>query len=378
MKKIVLVGAYPPSKEGLNEYNRELAKGISSLGYDITVLANTLTPMESKSPKPEDKGITVKRTWACGSITSGARIIRALYSEKPDLVIFGLLFTTFGFNPVVSFINLLAPVVCRLLGFRTHVVLHHIYERIDMSRYGKGTDLIKRAGLYAATWLLLRANRVFVFIKFYKDLLEKKYRVDNITYIPHGCFAELGQMPPLPAGKKNVLIMGKFGAYKRLDFAFELLIPLCEEDSDVKLVVAGRSHPYFPGHVEQVIDGKKRFPFIEFKGYVKEEKLQELFTGINVVVIPYFFLTGASGIVHQAINYGRPIVAISAPEVDDMKQNEGIHIETVPPDKLTAFREKLKGLLDDTAKQQEIGRHNFLTSQKILMPKVAKEVVGGL
>jgi len=153
MKKIVLVGAYPPSKEGLNEYNRELAKGICSLGYNVTVLANALSPMESRSPQPEDKGITVKRAWKCESITSGARIIRALYSEKPDLVIFGLLFTTFGFNPIVSFINLLAPVICRLLGFRTHVVLHHIYERIDMSRYGKGTDLVKRVetvGLHPA------------------------------------------------------------------------------------------------------------------------------------------------------------------------------------------------------------------------------------
>lgn len=375
MNKVVIVGAFPPSKEGLNEYNRELAGAISGLGCRVSVLANTLSKFELKSDTGHPGSYNVKRVWTCGSIASGLNIIRQLFREKPDLVVFSLLFTTFGFNPAVSFINLLTPLTCRILGFRTHVILHHIYERIDLNRYGKGSGMIKRCGLYIITFLLLRVNRVFVFIKFYKTFLEKKYRVNNITFIPHGCFRQLNEMPALPENKKNVLIMGKFGAYKRLDFAFDLLIPLCEEDNAVRLIVAGRSHPYFPGHVENTLEGKKKFPFIEFKGYVKEDNLYELFSGISVVVVPYFFLTGASGIVHLAVNYGRPIVALSAPEIEDMKENEDIIIESVPSDKLSSFKDRVKELLDDRVRLENTGKHNFMVSQKMLMSRIAKEVV---
>ena len=168
--------------------------------------------------------------------------------------------------------------------------------------------------------------------------------------------------------------MGKFGAYKKLDRIIEIAKDLFEEDCEVKLIIAGRSHPYFKGHVEEVIEHSLH-NFIDFRGYVLEEHLPALFSDVNVVVIPYDFYTGTSGIAHLAINYGRPIVAYDSLEIEDLIENTGARISRVTIGDETAFKARIKEYLNDFEKQRTDGTHNFRIGQKIYISNIAGEMV---
>ena len=81
-KKIVIVGAFPPSKQGLNEYNYHLAESLALLGNKVTVIASALTPFEERNPEKNVSGaITVIRAWKFDSASSAFHIVRQVIAE---------------------------------------------------------------------------------------------------------------------------------------------------------------------------------------------------------------------------------------------------------------------------------------------------------
>ncbi|MCK9554609.1 glycosyltransferase [bacterium] len=372
--KIAVVGCFPPSKQGLNEYNCHLSRAIGELGHKCIAISNMLTDIEKKNlKKVKCTKVVIRRVWKFDSYSSWYNIAKLIRKEQPDLVIFSLIFSSFSFRGYRSFINLLTPALIKIMGFKTGVILHHLYENIDMGIYGKTKTTIFKMGCNLITRSFKLADKVFVLVERYKEFLESRYKAGNVRYVSHGCFLKLKD--PLPHKKsKNVLVMGKFGAYKKLDRIIEIAKDLFEEDCEVKLIIAGRSHPYFKGHVEEVIEHSLH-NFIDFRGYVLEEHLPALFSDVNVVVIPYDFYTGTSGIAHLAINYGRPIVAYDSLEIEDLIENTGARISRVTIGDETAFKARIKEYLNDFEKQRTDGTHNFRIGQKIYISNIAGEMV---
>ena len=78
---------------------------------------------------------------------------------------------------------------------------------------------------------------------------------------------------------------------------------------NARLIVAGANH-----HTKAGILGidprvhSKTASGIEFRGYVPEEAIPDLFQTTTIVVMPYDSATGSSGPAHQACEYGVPIV----------------------------------------------------------------------
>ncbi|MBN2189584.1 MAG: glycosyltransferase [Candidatus Aureabacteria bacterium] len=372
--KIAIVGCFPPSKQGLNEYNCHLSRAIGELGHKCIAISNMLTDIEKKNlKKVKCTKVMIRRIWKFDSYFSWYNIVKLIRKEKPDVVIFSLIFSSFSFRGYRSFVNLLTPALVKFTGFKTAIILHHLYENIDMGTYGKTRIAIFKIGCNLITRSFKLVDKVFVLVERYREFLESRYRAKNVRYVSHGCFLKLEE--PLPYKKsKNVLVMGKFGAYKKLDRIIEMVKELSDEDSDIKLIIAGRSHPYFKGHVEEVLEHALH-NFIDFRGYVLEEHLPALFSDINVVVIPYDFYTGTSGIAHLAVNYGRPIVAYDSLEIEDLIENIGVRIARVPIGDETAFKARIKDYLNDFEKQKTDGVHNFRVGQKIYLSNIAKEII---
>ncbi|MDD5644510.1 MAG: glycosyltransferase [bacterium] len=372
--KIAVVGSFPPSKQGLNEYNCNLGRAFGELGHRCFAVSNMLTDIEKKNlKKVKCAKVTVRRVWKFDSFFSWFRIAKLIKKEKPDLVIFSLIFSSFSFRGLRSFTNLLSPALVKIMGFKTVVILHHIYENIDMNTYGKTKVAVFKMGCGLITRTFKLADRVFVLVKRYKEFLESKYKAKNIRYIPHGCFLKL-EKPPDYKKSKNILVMGKFGAYKKLDGIIRMAKDLFSDDRDIRLIIAGRSHPYFKGHVEDVLEHEIH-NFIDFRGYVLEEHLPALFADVNVVVIPYDFYTGTSGIAHLAINYGRPMVAYDSQEMEDLIENVGARIARVSQGDENAFKNRMKEYLNDFEKQKTDGMYNFRMGQKIYISAVAEQII---
>ena len=65
---------------------------------------------------------------------------------------------------------------------------------------------------------------------------------------------------------------------------------------------------------------------IEFRGYVAEEDIPELFQTTSVLVMPYDSSTGSSGPAHQACEYGVPIVCADIDDFRDMAADEDMAV----------------------------------------------------
>src|ERR1700735_1222145 len=156
--KICLVTTFPPSQGGLSEYGLHLANELQRNRFiRLTVFADALS-----SPQPELEGFAVERCWSFDDAASSVSLFTAIRKQKPDVVWFNLLFSTFGRNPLVAFSGLLTPLLARLTGCYTHVTLHHLMDTVDLKDAGVRHVRSYRMAGRIATKILLRSNSVSV------------------------------------------------------------------------------------------------------------------------------------------------------------------------------------------------------------------------
>src|ERR1700741_2922251 len=97
--KVCLVTAFPPSTERINEYGFHLAKELRNGEFiSLTVLAD-----DPGEPLQELPGFDVERCWKFNSVTTPFKILRAARRNKPDVVWFNLVFSSFGDKPIPAF-----------------------------------------------------------------------------------------------------------------------------------------------------------------------------------------------------------------------------------------------------------------------------------
>jgi glycosyltransferase involved in cell wall biosynthesis len=156
-------------------------------------------------------------------------------------------------------------------------------------------------------------------------------------------------------------MFGHMGPYKGLPVMLQAFEELRKENHNVKLVVAGSSHPNFPGFIDPYI--KANLPKVDFLGYIPEAEISQIFRVADVVVIPYFTTTGTSGVFHLACGYGRPIVASDLPEIREIL-SEGASALLVPPGDVKALKEAILKVLYDEKLAAKMSEQNLQFAQR--------------
>lgn len=370
--KICLVTTFPPSTGGLSEYGFHIAQELQRNPFlSLTVLADELpTALE------EREGFTVLRCWSFDDPATIYRLIRTIRRLKPDVVWFNLLFSTFGRNPLVAFSGLMSPLLARLGGRYTHVTLHHLMDTVELKDVGVRHERLYRFAGAVATRMLLLSNSVSVLMPGYRKILNDKYGHDNVHLRAHGLLARRPEFPDFSrrgAPTHRILAFGKWGTYKRLELmieAFKLLTPKLPE---AQLVVAGGDHPQAQGYVESVKQENAGNPQIEFRGYVPEDELADLFQESSVAVMPYSSSTGCSGVAHLACAFSVPMVSADLPDFRQMAQSEELAIEFYPPGGAEGLADCLYRLLKDSEKQYAMATQNFSAALRMTMPNVVQK-----
>ena len=171
----------------------------------------------------------------------------------------------------------------------------------------------------------------------------------------------------------RILAFGKWGTYKRLELMIEAFDLLASKMPEARLVIAGGDHPQAPGYIESVkrqCAGKVR---IEFRGYVAEDDLADLFQSSTVAVMPYSSSTGCSGVAHLACAYGVPIISADIADFRQMAQGEELAIEFYPPGDAQGLAHCLFDFLQDTEKQHRMAVQNFSAGLRMTMPNVVQK-----
>src|SRR5579864_2749881 len=370
--KICLVTTFPPSTGGLSEYGFHIAQELQRNPFlSLTVLADELpTALE------EREGFTVLRCWSFDDPTTIYRLIRTIRRLKPDVVWFNLLFSTFGRNPLVAFSGLMSPLLARLGGRYTHVTLHHLMDTVELKDAGVRHEHLYRFAGAVATRMLLLSNSVSVLMPGYRKILNDKYGRDNVHLRAHGLLARRPEFPDFSRRGNQVhriLAFGKWGTYKRLELMIEAFNILSAKMPEARLVVAGGDHPQAAGYIDSMKQQHSANSRIEFRGYIPESDLADLFQSSSVAVMPYSSSTGCSGVAHLACAFGVPIVSADLADFRQMAQSEELAIEFYGPGNAQGLADCLLRLLNDIEKQGAMATQNFSAALRMTMPNVVQK-----
>lgn len=370
--KICLVSAFPPSRQGLNEYGFHIARELAQQpGLQLTILSDDL-----ESPASELPDYSVIRCWGFNKLSNPYRLLREIRRIRPDVVWYNIGFASFGGSPLPAFTGLTIPALTRLSGIYTHVTLHQLVETVDLKDAGvKSRRLYLLAGSIA-THMLLSANSLSVLLPAYRKVLREKYRRGSVFVRPHGILSGRPEYPDLSRRGKPVhrlLAFGKWGTYKRLELLITAFHKVAKQFPAVELVIAGGDHPKTQGYVASVAALHKNDPRIKFTGYVAEAAIADLFQGTSIAVMPYTSSAGSSGVAHLACEYGVPIVASDISDFRAITEEEGIAIDLFESGNVDSLTEHLLSLLQNPERLEAMAQQNFSAALRMSMPEIIRQ-----
>lgn len=386
--RICLVATFPPSGRQLNEYAYHLALELNrNPEIELTVLADELTDYKFATDEngnslkthelTELPGFNVIRCWKFGSLATPARLLKTIRELKPDVVWYNLVFSSFGTpdNPIAAFGGLSAPALTRAAGFFTHITLHNIIEHVDFSTAGVRQEKLFKMGSNLATKALLKAHSVSVLLPHYRSTLVEKYSARNVLLGTHGTFASI-PTPPDFTKRGNpdlrILAIGHWGTYKRLETLMKAFPTVLEKVPNARLIIAGANHHTKAGYWESIRDEQPAGLPIEFRGYVPEEAIPELFQTTSILVLPYDSATGSSGPAHQACEYGVPIVCADIDDFREMAAGEGMAIRYYKRGDPGELAEQFIAILQSPGLQRQMAEHNYAAGVEMTMTCVVK------
>lgn len=375
--KLAVVTAFPPSKVTLNEYGYHLVKNfVQKEEVSELVLMSDRTEAPKQLDFENSEKVTVNECWSFNSYTNFFSIIRQVIKEKPETVLFNLQFVKFGDKKIPAALGLLLPMVLRLLGFKTMVLMHNILEQVDLENAGfTSNKLAQKVYNIIGTTLtrcILKANKVSVTINKYVDVLNAKYNTKNVVLIPHGTFHSIKEPNfDLPYGPKKIMAFGKFGTYKKIEILIDAIIEIRKVNQEpIEVVIAGTDSPNTPGYLQSV---KKKYAHVEgitFTGYVEENDVERIFTESAIVAFPYTSTTGSSGVLHQAGSYGKAVVMPDLGDLTLLVKDEGYKGEFFNPTSSSSLAKAISTILDDDTYRRRIAKTNFEAASALSMDKI--------
>jgi glycosyltransferase involved in cell wall biosynthesis len=384
--KICLVATFPPSGRQLNEYAYHIARELqANPDIELTILADELTNYDFATDKngkplpaaqqPELPGFEVIRCWKFGSVGTPVRLLQTIRRLKPDVVWYNLVFSSFATpeKPVAAFAGLSAPALTRAAGFYTHITLHHILEHVDFGGAGVKLERLFRIGAKFTTKALLKANSVSVLLSGYHRTLRTKYFAQNVLLSTHGTFGSIPTPPDFTKRgnpHRRILAIGHWGTYKRLETLMEAFPLVLKKIPDARLIVAGANHHTKVGYWESIRDAQPAGLPVEFRGYVPEDEIPELFASTSIVAIPYDSATGSSGPAHQACEFGVPIVCADLPDFRAMVDDEDMAVRFYKPGNAADLAEQLIAILDSPDIEYEMAEQNFVAGLEMMIGNV--------
>lgn len=378
--KLAIVTALPPSKVTLNEYGYHLVKHFAQkeeVSELVLVTDYTDKPKQLDFETDATCKITVRDSWKFNSYKNVVSIYKTINREKPDAILFNLQFMKFGDKKIPATLGLVLPMLFKMKGIPTIVLLHNIMETVDLSSAGFTSNKLMQK-IYNGigtliTSMILKADTVAVTISKYVDILTKKYKKDNVVLIPHGSF----ETPPepkmtLPAGPKKVMAFGKFGTYKKVERMIEAVEVIRERTGmAIEIVIAGTDSPNTPGYLANVAQQYSHVENLTFTGYVEEHEVSRIFTESAVAVFPYTSTTGSSGVLHQAGSYGKAVVLPDLGDLGILVREEGYRGEFFVPDDAGSLANAIQRILLDDDYRVMLGMLNYKAACSLPISEVA-------
>ncbi len=330
-----------------------------------------------RAPDVEDRGdYEVRRVWARDSARSAWALVSELRTGGYDAVQFNLHMTYFGTTNAHRFLGLALPPLCRaLLDVPVVTTLHDLLEIVEEDHVDDTVGTLERLGARAATQLVLLSDATTVTAAEYRDIVAERYPVGDPVHVPHGTFVRAdGGGAPMEAPLR-LLVFGFLGPTKDIETAVRGFAAVREAVPDAELVIAGGSHPDYPGHREEL---EARFgdePGVAFTGYVEEDSMDEVWGDATAVLMPYHTCTGVSGVFQLAKSYGKPVVAFENDGMRTSTVETGGDAAFVDPGSPAALADGIVALWEDRDRLREIADANAAAGDAVSMTETTDRMV---
>lgn len=359
---MALLTPYPPAKDGIAYYSEQLSKAFDSIGIKVYVL--TWADESDLAVNQEKvKVIKISPPTRFGFKTS---MVEALSRLSPDVFHVqysfrrGLYGRTLGEQLLPLFFAV------HKSGLPIVVTVHDIWNRFDIfSRFGRNIVGMPKAlafntYLHVLSKLMFRyADAIICHSSYFTDILENEYKIghEKLFVVEHGVpdcqiIDNVKAKSMMNIRAKHVLLnFGTIWEAKGLEHLIQAMKHIVKEFPNVHLIIAGQ--PYKPRYFEKLRSlsekiGLEKYISIHAK-FIEEDKLPIYFSASSLVVAPYIYTTGVSGVVRMAFAFEKPVVASLNPlRIDELGLRENARGIVVPlgnPHQLAAAIAKL--LRDD-------------------------------
>ena len=328
--RVALLTPYPPIRDGIAFYAEQLSRALKYVGVKVYVLT-WANASDVLADQEEIKFIRISPPTKLGFKSS---VIKTLSHLSPDVVHVQHSFRRGLYGWALG--EQLLPVLfaTHRFGIPLVMTIHDIWSRSDIfARFGRNIVNIPKAIAYYAylrslgKFMFRYANAIICHSHYFADLLNNEYKIgyEKLFMIEHGvpnCQIidnEKARLMMNIRAKYVLLNFGDIWEAKGLDHLIRAMKYVVEELPNVHLIIAGQ--PYKTQYVEKLRSLSKRIGLEEYISihakFIKEDQIPLYFSASSLVVAPYIYSTGVSGVVRLSFAFEKPVVATLNPQRAD-------------------------------------------------------------
>jgi glycosyltransferase involved in cell wall biosynthesis len=217
---------------------------------------------------------------------------------------------------------------------------------------------------------LIKSDAIIVHTTEDRDTLVRKgFDPRKVFVIPHGAYELFGKVK----GDENegseencVLFFGYIIESKGVEYLIKAAPLISKEVPDVKVIIAGEGNL---AKYSKLINDKAMFEI--YNTFIPNEMVSKLFKRAKVVVLPYTYHRGQSGVLNIARAFGKPVVVTSVGDLPNMVESGKAGL-VVPPKDPKALAEAIIKLLKDEKLRKEMGKNALKKAQELSWDNIAK------
>ena len=328
------------------QYDASLARALGSAGCEVTLhtrrlqltdgMASGVDMLPQFYPMAESRLV---RSWpkpvrlavkAMDHVVSMRRLRRYLQAARPDVIHFQWLPLPVLDSRLLNSFRKLAPLVLTV----------HDTDPFNGSPAARLQRLGVRQALAGFSRLIVHTRQGQA------RLVAQGLPESRMTVLPHGIPELLAPAPDPMQGELTVLLFGKIKPYKGADMLIDAFAALPEAlRARARLRIVGK--PYMdlaPLYAQAQASGAADRISIE-PVFVSDNDVPALLGPGTIMVFPYREIE-ASGVLYQAVEYGRPVIASRMGAFAELLE-DGVHGRLVPSNDVPALTAALAALIGD-------------------------------
>lgn len=210
--------------------------------------------------------------------------------------------------------------------------------------------------------ILKRSNLVIVLCENWKNMLKKRYDIDNVVVL-HNPITDLNERNSFSlAGPLNILFVGFFIESKGIKDLLTVAIDLKNRNVDFRLNIAGKGE--LSQHIVDKINSHNLGDFVNLVGWADTEKKYALYKQADVLFLPSYN-EGMPMVILEALSFGLPIISTNIAGIPDTVL-EGKNGFLLSPGDIDGFVEKLGYLACNRNKLNELSINSYSHAKSFL------------